>query len=443
MEIIVLVSLFIFIFVGYLLIKAFSLFPLKSNLLLFSCSFGLGTSVIAFQLYIYSRLGIFWSLFSLLLPWIILGAGVFGWRKKRLLPLYKIPKLKKADIAFVGLIGILLTFVAFESTLRPVVAWDAWAIWLLKSKIFFLDGSIQIPIFRYVESSYPILVSLMYTFLYVAIGYVDDRSVLLLSFAFYLMQGIGFFAFLKEKTSITFGLIGTFLLLSTQNILRHGGRLEAGQADIILAFYMLITGVVLIEFLSSKKLKIVILLQLLLGITALIKNEGLAYSIFVQLIVWVSIIQKKKPILLLASVFWVIPVIDWEYFKLSNNIPKLSEVFVGSTIHFSSMLSIMQAMISEFTNIQNWNLLWILFFAVIFLYNTRVLKSTFLPLYVLIFLQLGLFFSLYMIFPNNPVDLVNSSFNRLLLQIAPLALLVSLLEVYPSIRTIKIVKKFV
>lgn len=443
MEIIVLVSLFIFILAGYLLIKAFSLFPLKSNLLLFSCSFGLGTSVIAFQLYIYSRLGIFWSLFSLLLPWIILGAGVFGWRKKRLLPLYKIPKLKKVDMVLIGLISILLTFVAFESTLRPVVAWDAWAIWLLKSKIFFLDGSIQIPIFRYVESSYPILVSLMYTFLYVAIGYVDDRSVLLLSFAFYLMQGIGFFAFLKEKTSITFGLIGTFLLLSTQNILRHGGRLEAGQADIILAFYILITGILLMEYVSKRKFAVLLLLQILLGITALVKNEGLVYSLFVQILLCFSVIKNNRPKLLFATILWLVPVIDWEYYKVSNAIPKLSEVFVSNSIHFSSMLPIMQAMISEFTNIQNWNLLWILFFAVIFLYNTRVLKSAFLPLYVLIFLQLGLFFSLYMIFPNNPVDLVNSSFNRLLLQLAPLALLVSLLEVYPSIRTIKIVKKFV
>lgn len=436
MELLISLSLCIFVFVGFLLIRVFSLLPIKPTLLVLPYAFGLGIGVIAFQMYVYSRIAISWTLPNLLLPWIALGSIVL-WKKKDVLPVITLPKVKRSDVFLLGLIAVLLSFVAFESTLRPVVAWDGWAIWLLKSKIFFLDGGIRAPIFQYVESSYPILVSLMYTFLYVAIGSVDDRSVLLLSFAFYFMLGIGFFVYLKERTSITFALFGTFLLLSTQNILRHGGRFEAGQADIVMAFYILICSILLVEFLTKKSFKILILLQLLLGVTALVKNEGLVFSIFVQLILGFWAIRKNMPSFILSSVIWLIPVVDWEYYKLNNSIPKLHEVFVGNTVHFASVLPIIQAMGGELLNIQNWNLLWVLFFVVVLFLHARLLKSAYWMLFILLFLQLGFYFCLYLVFPNNPVELVNSSFNRLLLQLAPLALLLTLLEVYPLIKSIK------
>lgn len=431
---IVIATIFLFVLVGYMLIKTFDFLPANSGLSTISYALALGAGIASFQLYVYSRFAIPWSIPYIIFPWIITVLFLLAY-KRNIFSLGKFEiQLKKVDYILITAIFLLLAFVGFESIIRPVSAWDAWAIWLLKAKIFFIDGHIEAGIFRYVESSYPLLVSLMSTFIYIILGKVDDTNALFLSFAFYAFLGLAFFVYIKYKTHVTYALIGTFLLLSAQNILRHGGRYEGGQADIILSCYIFLIGVLLITFLKKQKISILIFLQLLLAITALLKNEGLVFSLFTQLILWFYFIRKRQYKNIFYTFIWAIPVLDWEYFKYSNNLPKLTEVFVGSFTNFERIIPIGISMLQELFNLRNWNLLWILFLGICIVRYTLILKSPYLALYILLVLQLGLYYFLYLIFPGDPIALIGSSFNRLLLHLAPLALLLSLLEIFPLIR---------
>ena len=58
-------------------------------------------------------------------------------------------------------------------------------------------------------------------------------------------------------------LIFTFLLLSTQNLVRHGGRFEAGYADLALGFYIFLSVLLLLDYLKIQNKKALFLFLLL------------------------------------------------------------------------------------------------------------------------------------------------------------------------------------
>src|SRR4030067_1512713 len=109
-------------------------------------------------------------------------------------------------------------YVLIEALIRPVGVWDAVAIWLNKSKIFYLDGSLVPSHFIHIDSGYPLVVSLLGTFIYIILGHVNDTAVLITSFAFYSFLALSFFSILKEKFGVKYALIFTLLMVTTQNL---------------------------------------------------------------------------------------------------------------------------------------------------------------------------------------------------------------------------------
>ncbi|OGH12563.1 MAG: hypothetical protein A2857_01250 [Candidatus Levybacteria bacterium RIFCSPHIGHO2_01_FULL_36_15] len=418
-ELQVLLIILAIVFIGYLFIRVINVFEKRCLAEIIFYAYGVGVGAVAFQLFTYSRLGISWNPLLLIGPWLLIVL-IFRnkiFPKQSILPFQKV-KLRYFDKIMIVLILSLIFFVAFESIIRPVQAWDGWSSWLMKAKIYYMDGKINPSSFLYLDSEYPLTISLMSTFIYIMIGQVNDRAVLLSFFMFYFSIGAVTFFSLKNYVGLTRSLIFTFLLLSLQNIIRHGGRFEAGQADLALGYYILVSGILLMDFIKNYNIKTLILLNLFLGITSMIKNEGLPYSLFVEVLIIYHIIKIRKYNYLLPLFLWLIPLLDWQLFKIINRLP-VNYLFRNFYIHTGRILDVILTISKEFINLKNWNILWLVFIASIFLPLSTKIRSVLRYLYILIFFQLIMYLFIFLITPVDATVHINNVIDRLLIHIAP------------------------
>lgn len=419
----ILIVLFCVLFItgiGFCCIKWLKLLPVGDNLLTLGYSYGLGVGLIAAQLYLYSRLNLPWDKYLLIFPWLIaLAIGIFLKRKIKLKIKVKWPKLSTIECLLLALIIPTVSYTLFEALLRPVTVWDGWAIWLLKSKIFFIDKEIIPGALAYVKSGYPLIISLLGTFVYIILGKVNDTAVLLASFSFYLFLGILFFGIIKRRFGTAYALLMTFLLLATQNLIRQGGRMEVGQADLALGYYFFICVSLLLAYLKDKNFRTLTLLNIFMGITALIKFEGLPFVLAIEFIILFVIFTKKSYKHLIAMLFWVVPVVDWQVYKAVSGLPAAS--FYNNVFNFSpgKTLSIFIDVFKELINVKSWNLLWITYFLSL---GTLLYKksSEYIVLNSLICFQLVVYLLIYIF---STVFAPDSSLERLLVHVAPLAML--------------------
>lgn len=422
-EMIVVIGILWMTCIGFAVIKLFGLFDNTSDIEKLPYSFGLGVGIIAMQLYIYSRLNLPWNLFPLLIPGIILFVILLYYRKSIWIGSLSIKNdlsiLDKVIIFFVILLAI---FVIIESFIRPVTAWDGWASWLLRAKMFFIAGSVKLDIFTYVPSEYPLLVSLMTAFLYIFLGAVDDRSILLLYPAFYLFLGLLFFLSIRKILGKSMALYFTFLLLSIQNIIRHSGRFEAGQADMILGFYIFTSTALFFRYMQSKKIGNLVLLQIFFGITVLIKNEGVPFVILSEILLTIFLFKKKLYKHFFTFLFWIVPFVDWQIFKYTYNLPDLPS-YLQFRFHPERISLIILEFAKEFINVKNWNLLWPGFIMSFAMFLFFVKKNIYIfVLYILIFTQICVYMSVFFFTSADPKLHIPNVANRVLLHIAPIAL---------------------
>lgn len=418
-EILIILSIIVTVGIGYIIIRGFNLLPYYSFYEVLGYSYGLGVGLIAYQMLLYSQLRLQWTVPSILIPWTILTVVMIIIRKYYLLPNIKIIyKLNILEKTIFVIICSLIAFVAFEALIRPLSAWDGWAIWLLRAKVFFFDGKINVDIFNYDGSDYPVGLSLFATFTYNILGYVNDRVVLLIFFMFYLSLAIVFFFSVKRLTSTFNAFIFTFLLLSLQSLIRQGGRYDAGYADLALGYYFFMIVILLNDFINKKNTKILILLNVLLGIIPFIKNEGLVFSVIIQIFIVYTIIKHKKINYIIFSLYWLCPVLMWQLSKMILQVPH-SYIESGS-FQISRLSIIFKEIIKEFINLTRWNLLWPAFF--LSLLSNEVSKHI-IPLSIIL-LQMTIYVLVYMYSPIDPQLQVPNSFDRLLIHISPLSVFI-------------------
>ena len=416
--IILFVSLFL-CYIHYVCLKVLRVFHNEGDLFIFSFSYLFTLGSVSLQLFFYSLFYIPWEPLSLLLPWLVLFTFLLI-RKRGFFSI----KLTRRKISLEGKIWIfflvsLLLFVGIESIIRPAQAWDAWSSWLLKSKIFYFDKEI-VSMFSYFPSDYPIGVSLFGTFFYTIMHRVDDRAVLILFFLFYVFLIILFYSFVKKYVGRTNALFSTFLLASLQNVIRHGGRFEAGMADLALAYAMLCAAVLLIRFFRSRNYKTLFLLECAIAICGFVKYEGIVFSIVLQIIIFYLIVAMRKGRYIFLTLPWFFSTAGWALYKYIYAVP--AHYIFGNGLRLERLPFVLSGMTNEFFNIKNWNLLWIVFLLAIAVYHRRIKKEALL-LFLVIVCQWFIYLLVYLISPLNPREQLPSTIDRLYLHLSPLALL--------------------
>ncbi|SRR6266566_2768064 len=410
-----------FFLLGYVVIELCGLLKGASLLEKLSYSWGLGVGLIGIQMFLYSISHIPWSRLSILLPWGIIFVILLV-RTKQIPKFKKVKvKLSRLEIFFVLLIMLLLFFTGFESILRPIQAWDGWANWVFRSKVFFLHNNVTLDYVRYTHDDYPLIIPLMGTFGYIMMGGINDKYVLFLFFVFYLALGGLFFATSKKLLNTKKAIVLTFLLLSLQNLIRHGGHFEAGYADLALGYYIFAVTCLLAGFLKTKNKKTLLFLSLFLGITGQIKNDGIPFVVIVSSILLFVIIAWRKYWYVLFMLPSVLIFALWELYKIFNHYPNNFLFRDALYVHTDKVVAIVLAMSKEFFNFQNWSLLWVAFLVSLIVAWRKIHR---VKLFLLVFcLQWLSYFAIFMVTPREPVGHVENIIDRLYIHLAPLAVL--------------------
>lgn len=416
----IVLTILVIISAGFLVIELLGFLKESSLFEKLSFSWGLGFGLIGLQLFFYHLLNIEWNRLSILFPWISLFI-LYIQKNKPYFPKMT-PRLQSREKIFVTLILLLVLFVGFESTLRPVQAWDAWDNWLFRSKVFYHHNTIDQYYFHYAQDEYPLIIPLVGTFGYIMMGQINDRLILLLFFMFYLCLGGLFFGTARRLFNTQKALLFTFLLLSLQNLIRHGGRFEVGQADLALSYYIFAGMILLASFIKRKSKKAAFLLSVFLGISGQIKYDGMAFVMIVTLISFFSIIEWKRyryVFLLLPTFLLLIP---WQLYKVFNHLPENFLFRSGINIHIERVATVILFMSKEFFSIKNWNLLWIVFFVCLIFYWRRSEKAKLFL--VVLFLQWLSYFVIFLMTPTDPATHIENIIDKLYIHLAPIAMLI-------------------
>lgn len=419
--------------IGFTILRGFRFLQNKDMLLAVGASYGLGVGLIALQLYLYYRFNIPWHKEFVLTPWIILFLGVLFKNmpprdmlallrgKKIKLTLPKFPGLNRINMIIIFGIFLSVGYTIFEALLRPVVTWDAWSVWLLYPKMFFIDGNkITLETLQYTFAGYPMTIKLLGSFIYLILGQIDDTAVLLTSSAFYVFLSITFFAVLRKRYSLRYALLFTFLMVTTQNFIRLGGRLEAGLADMPVGYFAFLSVVFLFMYFKNHLPKTLFIFTVFLSITSLIKYEGVPLAFFIAVCAFVYIIRHRLFRHLLILGLWIIPFILWQ---VDRRLTGLDNIYISSThpreYGISKSLNAFWGTFKELINTKTWNLLWITYFYTLFAFGIKKQKEL-AVLHFVILSQLVVYLIIYNFTFGNAPD---SSVSRLLMHVAPLAFL--------------------
>lgn len=432
----ILIVLFLLILTTYFGYSMLNLLRIKIGNLFFmiALGFGIGFGTIFLLMGVYSILGIHWDALSIFPPVFFISIVSFAFSKSGTLKII-IPRLSKKSTATLFLIVFLAGFVLFESIIRPLSAWDGWSSWQMRAKAMYVDQEITTEQFFYFETEYPLAVPLYSVFIYEMLGEVDDTAILLVSFFFYVMIGLAAFSFLQTKTSTNFALLMTFLVLSTQNLIRHGGRYEAGMADIIMSFFIIL-AIILLHFVIEKKSGVTLaLLFFVMFLTSQIKNEGVVFSSIIFVVILYYAIVGRITRKWLLFFLYMIGVLIWPLLKVIYGLPGgiLRSIPI---INGYVLLGVVKTQITQYLNIQNWNFGWVYIFTVLtYVIATKKINGV----VIVILAQLLVYLIIFLFSSVDPVTHAQGITDRLLIHIFPAATVMFSLYIYPKIKSNRLV----
>ncbi|MDA1313937.1 MAG: hypothetical protein O2968_11420 [Acidobacteria bacterium] len=286
--------------IGWLLLPARWECRLPAKL---SFAFAAGAFAISVEMFALDLAGLGWNPFVVLLPWLAFA----GWRIYRdgislLEPVWPWRAETPSPLSVLLVILILapvLGWMPFER-LTPLTAWDAWAIWMLKAKAFYLDGTMSGFFSRHQEfvgqPGYPLLIPLYATFLYVVNGGVADASAKILSPCFFLALLGVFHHFARRWAPPIAALVFTAMLASIPMV-DHLGFELAGYAGTALSLYFVAAAGFVYEW--HREGRVVHLAAACLAATAAAwtKNEGQFFLAAVLVLAAFKLFRARVPAL--------------------------------------------------------------------------------------------------------------------------------------------------
>lgn len=390
----------------------------KSMFIGFGLSLGIGCAAVAQQMLLYNFLGINWSFASIYLPWFILFYFIYSNPEYLKLKInYK--RLTKVEKILIAFIIAVVSYAFLETILRPVSAWDAIASWFLGGKAFFVDQKILPSYYIYANYDYPPFMHLILAAVNLLEKDFNDSTSLLLYFLFFPSMLVVFYTLLRKSLSRNISMLFVFLLASTQNVVRHAGKYDIGNADLPLSYFFLISLFFILRFKKTKYTVHLIFAVVFLISSALIKNDGIPYAISGLAILLYLVIRnsKNKKIHLFMLSILPLPFLYWRYFSALNDLPSTYINFYN--FHLDRFQAITISFFKEFINLRRWNLVWVFVGLALFL-NRNVIKYP--VVLILLTSQFISYIYVYFVTPIEVTSHIQNSFDRLLLQILPISL---------------------
>lgn len=418
-------------------------------------SFMLGLGVISLQLFLYSLSGVPFGFIQVALPWLIVLPALFirQFGKGPVILAFKFglsrPGLFEAALISMILVQVVYVF-AFIFTL-PITRWDAFLIWFLKAKAFYLDGGVNSAFFfngsfAYSHHDYPLLLPLSITWIYTALGGADDTLAKVIYPLAYLSLLSIFHFTLKDFASKRAALLFTALLSLTPIVLVHSagfllkiGPLNSGDfvgyADIILSVYFLGAGSFLYLYSLKGDKRYLVLSALFLAMGAWTKNEGLPFAGLGFLAIAVNTAGGDRKWALRALAFAIIAAFNlpWAVYKKAYGLHSeytgnITAAVIGANL---GRLKLIFGRSAEylFLTPSLFSFAWYAYFASLTVNLRANMKKPLATLNALVLLQFSTYVFVYVITPLDLEWHLGTSLERLLLHLLPLSMLIAAVNI--------------
>jgi len=404
-------------------------------------SFGLGLVALTSFLFVASLAGATPRAWLGLVELGVLAAAVLVLRRERLTAWRESPGADRSPSrgARVGS-AVLLLFVAgtcaivgATSLAEPLVEWDVLAIWGLKAKVLLASPVRATDYFQdvahaYSHLDYPLLWPLAMAWTWACSGDTDLLAVKALGPAL-LCAHVGMcHGLLRRRLDARDALLGTAVLAAVPMLLSQCARMSA---DAPLALFVLGAFGCAWLWLESGHGDDLRLAGVFAAGMLLTKNEGLALQVVLLACVaaGVALAGRRRSS---SALGWLVvaPLLvtgAWFWFRAA--VPKVHEdygarlqprVFLENVERVPVVLARAPTYLVSFTD---WHLFWPLVAAVLVLTARAWVRRTAAFLVASVALVLLLYAYVYVVTPWDPVELMETSACRLLLHVAPLAVL--------------------
>lgn len=299
----------------------------------------------------------------------------------------------------------------------PLQSVDVYAYWLLKAKLFFVEGILPLTnlnAFPYSHPQHPILLPIIFNQIYHILGRVNEFPVFLFYPVIYLViLFLAYKMFRKLGIGEISSLIITYVYSMLSPLLAMAGRKHAGEADIFIT--LINWGIVhfVFNYLKDKKIKWLIFTSVLIMIASQIKTEGVIAAV---IFLFIPLARNRKVIFLSVS---MLPAVIWNFIVMM--VP-LNRDF-GWSLYGPLELIIRTGEVFyyvwlEMVNVRNWYIFWPIFWLSLFIkqkINKPILKVT---TYTVLGMS-GLYLLNFLFSTFTPFEYVPGAIDRIFIQFSP------------------------
>ncbi|MFC1568426.1 hypothetical protein ACFL37_01865 [Candidatus Margulisiibacteriota bacterium] len=402
-------------------------------------SFGLGTAFLTLTMFFLVLLKVPLTVVSVAVPCFVFVGIALSIILKQRYPVFNLSDLGLARLktwqarVLFSAIVLKVLYVFFEALIKPVVAWDAWTSWALKSKMFFVDNVPLISFFRDHPVGivdYPLHIPLLETWLYNCLGVANDQLVKVIFPLYFMCLLIIFYYGLRRLVPGLPALFFTFVLSALPFLAYHA---TIGYADFPVAFYYT-SGLLLLYLWMEKQDKSFLLLSVLfLGVAPWVKKEGILLLSVAFLISFLFLFFKRgtrgfrewgRPL-----IYFIVPVLisaPWAIFKkiigISANVDQ-TPYLPAFDVLVQRLNGISRIFFEKMFFSGNWNIIWLVFVMVAVIYFRKILASNSKYLFLSVFFNLGMLVAIYLFSHNYRYLLDGTTLNRNMLTFIPAVVL--------------------
>lgn len=299
----------------------------------------------------------------------------------------------------------------------PLQSIDVYAYWLLKAKLFFVDGILPLTnlnAFPYAHPQHPILLPIVFSLIYSLMGKVNEYPVFLIYPVIYLViLFLAYKMFRKLGIGETSSLIFTYVYSMLSPLLAMAGRKHAGEADIFIT--LIYWGIVhfVFNYLKDKKIKWLILTSVLIMIASQTKTEGV---IAVVIFLFIPLTKKRKALFLAVS---TLPAIIWNLIVMLTPLNRdFGWVLYGPIELIKRIGEVFYYVLAEMINVKNWYIFWPIFW--LSLFTKQKLNKPIFKVAVNTVLSMGFLYLLNFTFSTiTPASYVPGAIDRIFIQFSP------------------------
>lgn len=400
--------------------------------------FHAGAAAIGLYMFLLAMLHVKFNVLFISAPFVIYGVYFIStFRPSGIrLPAFTI----KPTVSFFLLLIIIavLASMTFNCFISPVEAKDAVSIWFFKAKIFFVERTVPIkimdsPAYYYSHSEYPLLLPLNLAWISICLGEWNDILLRLFFALSLVLSTIYFYSTLKRRTGSFFAMAATFFWVTNFHTLSYAAN---GYADIMLACFAFTAVSFFLRWAEEKKSEQLNLCALFAGASVFIKNDGIAILAGLAIALIILLNREKRDLkvsTLTLLRFAIIACVIFLPFKLVAAFTlapshMIENANFAST--FVSNLSRIPVIISFFLyemylNTYTWNYFWIFITILIVMQWKQIKRSSVSYAFWTVVAAMSVYFLVYVLTALDIHYHLMSSFHRLLLQLAPTAVLVA------------------